>query len=272
MIAHRCTLAKRSLTMSNIHIEQKTMPWGLLLAGTALAVAGATWMMWPDSGIPSSAATSAASQAAVKGNYGTTDSVNAQPLDNQTAREEQMAIDMANIQAAVNGERSLGTLFDIDAQGKLSISSRTKDAMVMMLEPFPSGPSQKDWESMEARIAKDLPKAAAQHAMQLLRSMNQVNQAVEQLKKANPTAEAEGKTLEVFAQLKAIRRQHFDPPTATALFAEEEGWADFLLRAQAIDPEGKLSEDDRRQKMEKLIAGLPDGMRAKATEVLLPPQ
>lgn len=259
--------------MSNIHIEQKQMPWGLLLAGAAVAVAGISWMMWPDGGISPSAATLPASQpAAASATLGATDSVNAPALDNQTAREEQMATDMANIQAAVNGERPLGTLFDIDAQGKLSISSRTKDAMVMMLEPFPNGPSPKDWESLEGRINKDLPKAAAQHAMQLLRSMNQVNMAVEQLKKANPTAEAEGKTLEVFAQLKAIRRQHFDAQTATALFAEEEGWADFLLRAQAIDPEGKLSEEDRRKKMEKLIAGLPDGMRAKATEVLLPPQ
>ena len=74
------------------------------------------------------------------------------------------------------------------------------------------------------------------------------------------------------AQLKAIRRQYFDAPTADALFAEEEGWADFLLRAQAIDPNGKLSEEERRKKLEKMIAGLPDGMRAKATEVLLPPQ
>lgn len=255
--------------MSNIHIEQKKMPWGLLLAGATVAVAGVSWMMWPDRGISPTAATLPASQPSAAS---AVDSVNAPALDDQTAREEQMATDMANIQAAVNGERPLGTLFDIDGQGKLSISSRTKDAMVVMLEPFPNGPSPKDWEAMEARIAKDLPKAAAQHAMQLLRSMNQVNLAVEQLKKANPAAEAEGKTLEVFAQLKAIRRQHFDNQTANALFAEEESWADFLLRAQAIDPEGKLSEDDRRKRLEKLIAGLPDGMRAKATEVLLPPQ
>ncbi|WP_165456616.1 lipase secretion chaperone [Aquabacterium lacunae] len=253
--------------MSNIHIEQKKMPWGLLLAGTAVAVAGVTWMMWPDSGISSSSAEMPASATTT-----VNESTPSQALPDQTQREADMAADMANIQAAVNGERSLGTLFDIDAQGKLSISSRTKDAMVMILEPFPQGPSPKDWESLEGRINKDLPKAAAQHAMQLLRSMNQVNLAIEQLKKANPNAEAEGKTLELFAQLKTIRRQHFDTQTANALFAEEEGWADFLLRAQSIDPEGKLSEEERRSRLEKMIAGLPDGMRAKATEVLLPPQ
>jgi hypothetical protein len=255
--------------MSNIRIEEKKMPWGLLLAGSLVAVAGISWMMWPDKGISPSSATLPASAPS---SIGMNDAGASAPTGDMSAHEAQMATDMANIQAAVNGERPLGTLFDIDAQGKLSISSRTKDAMVMMLEPFPNGPSPKDWESMESRISKDLPKAAAQHAMQLLRSMNQVNQAVEQLKKANPNAEAEGKTLEVFAQLKSIRRQYFDATTAEALFAEEEGWADFLLRAQAIDPNGKLSEEDRRKKLEKMIAGLPDGMRAKATEVLLPPQ
>ncbi|MEY4427587.1 MAG: hypothetical protein RLZZ182_276 [Pseudomonadota bacterium] len=255
--------------MSNIRIEEKKMPWGLLLAGSLVAVAGVSWMMWPDQGISPSSATLPASAPS---SIGMNDSATSASSAELSTPEAQMANDMDNIQAAVNGERPLGTLFDIDAQGKLSISSRTKDAMVTMLEAFPNGPSPKDWETMESRIAKDLPKAAAQHAMQLLRSMNQVNQAVEQLKKANPNAEAEGKTLEVFAQLKSIRRQYFDAPTAEALFAEEEGWADFLLRAQAIDPNGKLSEEERRKKLEKMIAGLPDGMRAKATEVLLPPQ
>ena len=257
--------------MSNIRIEEKKMPWGLLLVGSLVAVAGVSWMMWPDKGISPSSATLPASAPSSIGMNDSAVAASAPEADLST-HEAQMAHDMANIQAAVNGERPLGTLFDIDAQGKLSISSRTKDAMVMMLEPFPNGPSPKDWETMESRIAKDLPKAAAQHAMQLLRSMNQVNQAVEQLKKANPNAEAEGKTLEVFAQLKSIRRQYFDTVTAEALFAEEEAWADFLLRAQAIDPNGKLSEEERRKKLEKMIAGLPDGMRAKATEVLLPPQ
>ena len=247
--------------MSNIRIEPKKIPWGVIVPLTLVAVGVTAWMMWPSDNqqrmLASYKENAPASQAEA------TTASNEPPITSGAD---------ANIGTAnpMGGERSMGTLFDLDAQGKLVINSKTKDALVTILEPFPNGPTPKDWDTLEDKLSKDLSKDALQQAMQLLRNMNQLNLAVESLKKANPNAEAEGKTMELFAQLKSLRRQNFDSRTAEALFAEEEKWADFLLQAQSIDASGKLSDEARTAKLKELIATLPEDMRGKAAQALLP--
>jgi lipase chaperone LimK len=250
--------------MANIHLESKKSPlvWAvpLVLAGLGLA----TWALWPaeHASTPSAALNpEATASAAMNGVV--------------TAKGEGVA--QATTPGAAPGmptdvpaDRSLGTLFDLDSTGKLSISGRTKDALDTILAAYPKGPNSKDWNTIEDKLAKELPKPALQEAMQLLHSSHQLSMGMEQLKNANPNAEAEGRSVEVYAQIKALRRQNFDSRTADLLFGDEETWGSVLLGIQAIEANTKLSPEAKKQQTQELINTLPADLRAKASQLLTP--
>jgi lipase chaperone LimK len=168
----------------------------------------------------------------------------------------------------VPADRSLGTLFDLDNQGKLAISGRTKEALDTILGAYPKGPNTQEWNAIEDKLAKDLPKPALQQAMQLLHSAQQLNLSLEQLKNANPNAEAEGRSLEMYAQIKSLRRQNFDTRTADLLFGDEESWGSVLLGIQAIEANPKLSPEAKKQQTQELINSLPVELKGKASQLL----
>jgi lipase chaperone LimK len=247
--------------MANIRVETRKSPWLWALPVVVAGLGLSTWALWPASG-PAPADTPTASSdpsAAPAGSIASTASDAGQGSAADTAPV--MPTD-------VPSDRSLGTLFDLDNQGRLAISGRTKEALDTILGAYPKGPSTQEWNALEDKLSKDLPKPALQHAMQLLHSAHQLNLALEQLKNANPNAEAEGRALEVYAQIKSLRRQNFDSRTADLLFGEEETWGSVLLGIQAIEANTKLSPEAKKQQTQALIDSLPPDLRGKASQLL----
>jgi lipase chaperone LimK len=250
--------------MANIHLESEKSPlmWAvpLVIAGLGLA----TWALWP------------AEHASTAGASSNTEAT-ASAAMNGVATANASSVAEAPPPGAVPGmptdvpaDRSLGTLFDLDSTGKLSISGRTKDALDTILAGYPKGPNTQDWNTIEDKLAKELPKPALQEAMQLLHSAHQLSMGMEQLKNANPNAEAEGRSVEVYAQIKALRRQYFDSRTADLLYSDEETWGSVLLGIQAIEANTKLSPEAKKQQTQDLINSLPADLRAKAGQLLTP--
>jgi hypothetical protein len=248
--------------MANIHLESKKSPlvWAvpLIIAGLGLG----TWALWP---AEHASTLSASSNAEAGASSAMTQRAQAPSATEGTGTNPAAVPGMPT---DVPADRSLGTLFDLDNSGKLSISSRTKDALDTILAGYPKGPSSQDWNSIEDKLSKDLPKPALQEAMQLLHSMHQLSMGMEQLKNANPNAEAEGRSVEVYAQIKALRRQNFDSRTADLLFGDEETWGSVLLGIQAIEANTKLSPEAKKQQTQELINTLPADLRGKAGQLL----
>jgi lipase chaperone LimK len=250
--------------MANIHLESKKSPllWAvpLVMAGLGLA----TWALWPaeHASAPGASSSAEAGASTAMNGGGTANGGGvAEPTNPGT---------VPGMPTDVPADRSLGTLFDLDSTGKLSISGRTKDALDTVLAAYPKGPNSQDWNAIEDKLAKELPKPALQEAMQLLRSAHQLSMGMEQLKNANPNAEAEGRSVEVYAQIKALRRQHFDSRTADLLYGDEETWGSVLLGIQAIEGNAKLSPEAKKQQIQELINSLPGDLRAKAGQLLTP--
>ena len=249
--------------MANIRVESRKTPWLWALPLTVAGLGLVTWALWP-SAMPASMPTTDASSAndpSVAQNP-TTTSPGGPSSEGQTPGQSPV------LPTDMPSDRSLGTLFDLDNQGRLALSGRTKEAMDTILSAYPKGPSTQEWNAIEDKLAKDLPKAALQQAMQLLRSTQQLNLALEQLKSANPNADAEGRSLEVYSQIKALRRQNFDARTADLLFGDEETWGTVLLGVQAIEGNTTLSPEAKRQQIQALIDSLPAGMKDKASQML----
>lgn len=250
--------------MANIHLESKKSPlvWAvpLVIAGLGLA----TWALWPAEQASTTAASSNAESAASAATNG------GAATNGTSIAETPTPGAVPGMPTDVPADRSLGTLFDLDSTGKLLISGRTKDALDTILAAYPKGPSSQDWNAMEDKLAKELPKPALQEAMQLLHSAHQLSMGMEQLKNANPNAEAEGRSVEVYAQIKALRRQNFDSRTADLLFGDEETWGSVLLGIQAIEGNAKLSPEAKKQQTQELIDTLPADLRAKAGQLLTP--
>jgi lipase chaperone LimK len=249
--------------MANIHLESKKSPlvWAvpLVVAGLGLA----TWALWPADpagapGASSNAETSASAAMSTTSPSATTPEASANPEATP------------GMPTDVPADRSLGTLFDLDSTGKLSINGRTKDALDTILAGYPKGPNSQEWNTLEDKLAKELPKPALQEAMQLLHSAHQLNIGMEQLKNANPNAEAEGRSVEVYAQIKSLRRQYFDSRTADLLYGDEETWGSVLLGIQAIEGNAKLSPEAKKQQTQELINTLPADLRVKANQLLTP--
>lgn len=247
--------------MATIHIEQnkRTWVWAVPLVVAGLGVL--TWAVWPDSQAPESpVATMDAS-----GSSGPTTGI---PGTAENPSMGQGNTPASGAPSGTMGERPLGTLFDLDNQGKLIITGKTKDALETVLSAYPNGPTSQDWNTIEDKLAKDLPKAALQEVMPLLQGMHQLQRAVAQLQAANPNAEAEGRTLEMFAQLKALRRQQFSSQTADALFGEEETWGGLILNMATIEGNPKLSDEAKKQQITALVNALPEAQRRRAKESL----
>lgn len=246
--------------MATIHVEQNKRPWIWAVPLVVVGLGVFTWAVWPDSQAPDA-------QVAAVGTPG----ANGQPMGATGTSAEAAAANGNTTPGAPSGtaaERPLGTLFDLDNQGHLIVSGKTKESLETVLSAYPKGPTQQEWNTIEDKLAKDLPKAALLEVMPLLQGMHQLNQSVAQLQAANPNAEAEGRSLELFAQLKALRRQQFPSQTAEALFGEEETWGGFMLSMQAIEANPKLNDEAKKQQITALLNTLPEGQRLQAKETL----
>jgi Proteobacterial lipase chaperone protein len=251
--------------MANIRVETRKSPllWALPLVVAGLGLT--TWALWPASGpAPADSAPLQSDPSAAQTTTSPLLGDNAGP-GSASGTAPQTPTDLST---DVPADRSLGTLFDLDNQGRLAISGRTKDALDTILGTYPRGPSTQEWNAIEDKLAKDLPKPALQQAMQLLHSAHQLNLSLEQLKNANPNAEAEGRSLEMYAQIKTLRRQTFDARTADLLFGEEESWGSVLLGIQAIEANPKLTPEAKKQQTQELINSLPAELKGKASQLL----
>jgi lipase chaperone LimK len=248
--------------MANIHLESKKRPlvWAVPLVVTGLGLA--TWALWP---AEHASTTGTSSNAEASASAATANGAQ-MPSTTQASSTNPAAV--PGMPTDAPADRSIGTLFDLDSKGKLSISSRTKDALDTILATYPKGPNTQDWNTLEDKLSKELPKPALQEAMQLLHSAHQLNMGMEQLKNANPNAEAEGRSLEVYAQIKSLRRQNFDSRTADLLFGDEETWGSVLLGIQAVEANTKLSPEAKKQHIQELINALPADLRVKAGQLL----
>jgi lipase chaperone LimK len=247
--------------MANIRLESRKSPWLWALPVVVAGLGLTTWALWPASG-PAPADSASVQPAPSSTQTGTSPSPTGSE-SNGTASSTAPVMP-----TDVPADRSLGTLFDLDNQGKLAISGRTKEALDTILGAYPKGPSTQEWNAIEDKLAKDLPKPALQQAMQLLHSAQQLNLSLEQLKNANPNAEAEGRSLEMYAQIKSLRRQSFDTRTADLLFGDEESWGSVLLGIQAIEANPKLSPEAKKQQTQELINSLPAELKGKASQLL----
>ncbi len=242
--------------MATIHVEDNKRPWIWAVPLVVAGLGALTWAVWPGSQEPEN-------QVAAVGTPGS----NGQPMGIPgTAADPSVGNGNATPGApeGMAGERPLGTLFDLDNQGRLIISGKTKDSLETVLSAYPNGPTPQEWNTIEDKLAKDLPKAALLEVMPLLQGMHQLQQAVEQLRAANPNAEAEGRSLEMFSQLKALRRQQFPSQTADALFGEEETWGGLMLNMAAIEANPKLSDEAKKQQITALVNALPEAQRRQA--------
>lgn len=247
--------------MATIHLESSKRPWLWAVPLVVVGLGVLTWAVWPDSQETESQVASVSTPGSSEQPMGIPGTAADPSVGNGNTTPPGAPEGMA-------GERPLGTLFDLDNQGRLIVSGKTRESLDTVLSAYPNGPTQQDWNTIEDKLAKDLPKAALLEVMPLLQGMHQLNLSVEQLRAANPNAEAEGRSLEMFGQLKALRRQQFSSQTADALFGEEESWGGLMLNMAAIESNPKLSDEAKRQQITALVNALPEAQRRQAKESL----
>lgn len=151
-------------------------------------------------------------------------------------------------------------LLELGVAGDLSIDMHTRGALDIVLASLGATPTPADFQRLEDALRRSLPGEAATQAMGLVRRYAAYTQAAAT---DSSTQQAPATPEELKALLDksiALRRQHFDPDTARALFGAEEEQTRLDLALQAIEADPRLSPQEKLEQARALNERGPRGL------------
>lgn len=153
----------------------------------------------------------------------------------------------------------MARLIDLGVSGDLRVDSNMRGTLDVLMAELGSAPSERDLQRLEEAMRQAMPGEAATQGIALVRHYVDYHRAAladaEAAAKAPPANAAELQAL--LDKTIALRRKHFDPATADALFGAEEAHARYALAQQAIQADPRLSPQERAGKLQALRAQLP---------------
>lgn len=151
-------------------------------------------------------------------------------------------------------------LLELGVSGDLSIDMHTRGALDILLASLGATPTPADFQRLEDALRRSVPGEAATQAMGLVRRYAAYTRAAAM---DSSTQQAPATPEELKALLDksiALRRQHFDPDTAQALFGAEEEQTRLDLELQAIEADPRLSPQEKLARARTLSERGPRGL------------
>ncbi|WOB07362.1 lipase secretion chaperone [Piscinibacter gummiphilus] len=148
-------------------------------------------------------------------------------------------------------------LLELGASGDLTVDMNTRAALDVLLGLLGPEATPADFQRLEDALRRSMPGEAATQAIALVRHYDAyqraaTTQAAEQQPPASPE---ELKAL--LDKTIALRRQHFDEPTARALFGAEEELTRLDMAMNAIQADPKLSAQEKATQISALRERMP---------------
>lgn len=220
----------------------------LLSAGLLLAAGCAALWAWPTT----KQQANAAARERVAGIHTTDPTMGPGAAPRAAARADDLG----------GGMQDAARLFELGFAGGVVIDERTRAALEIALAEWPRHPSAADIERIEHRLRGGLPRADADRVIDLLHRWRRYQATAARLQAEPPASLQDARDLQ--ARLMALRRAHFGPELADALFGTEEALARFHLASQAIDADPRLDPAQRSAQRQALRAALPAAAREQA--------
>jgi lipase chaperone LimK len=204
-----------------------------------LLAAGVAWLAWPDTGgdeVPAGTAAQAGTHPVETPAVGRTapppPTAGAEPVDPSR-------------------------MFDLGAAGDLRIDLETKAALDMIVAELGANPTPAALAELERSLRSGLPREAAGQVLTLVQSYHAYSQALARSATSQKPPQNPEEMRLLLEQDAALRRQHFDPASAKALFGVQDAYSRYALDAQAIESSTTLGAVEKARQLHALRSALP---------------
>ena len=162
-------------------------------------------------------------------------------------------------------------LLELGASGDLTVDMNTRGALDVLLGSLGPDATPADFQRLEEALRRSMPADAATQAIALVRRYDAYHRAAaaQGAAQQSPTTPEELKAL--LDKSIALRRQHFDEPTARALFGAEEELTRLDMAVNAIQTDPKLTPQEKAKQVNALHERMPrdlPGLQASASASL----
>lgn len=148
-------------------------------------------------------------------------------------------------------------MFDLGLAGDLRVDLETKAALDLIVAELGDNPSAQALEKLERSLRGGLPREAAEQVLAMVQSYRAYTQALATSAALQRPPQSPEEMRQLLAQDAALRRRHFDAATSDALFGVQEAYSRYMLDAQAIDSDPRLSAVEKARRIHALRSALP---------------
>ncbi|MEY4563098.1 MAG: hypothetical protein RLZZ618_2375 [Pseudomonadota bacterium] len=227
--------------------------WYAIAAAAVVAAVAASYL--------SGSGDSAGGGGAVATTTGTAPSMGAGQAPASSASNAEAGSSPFSITTAT-GKLDAALLFDLSYGGGLVVDRATRSSIEALINNMPENPSADDIARLERALREGMPREEAEKALKLFKDYRAYTQEIqrEMLPKGIPTTLQEANLF--FDQMEAVKRRHFDGPTAEALFGQQDEHARLTMEAMFVQQDANLTPEQKTQRLDELRAKLPADQRS----------
>jgi lipase chaperone LimK len=148
-------------------------------------------------------------------------------------------------------------MFDLGLAGDLRVDLETKAALDMIVADLGENPSPQAMADLERSLRGGLPREAAEQVLEMVQSHQAYTQALAKSAALQRPPQNPEEMRQLLEQDAALRRRHFDAATSNALFGVQEAYSRYMLDAQAVDSDPRLSAVEKARQLHALRSALP---------------
>lgn len=232
-------------------------PW---IAGACLVAAGGAWLAWQGAPAEPDASPALASPAT--------------PVAHRGPSPWGDAADPRDAPAPAPADPA--RLFDLGVAGDLRLDLDTKAALELIVADLGPQPSGEQLAALDAALRAGLPRDAASQAFALVQGYRGYARELAEMNASQRPPEDADAMRRLVAQEAALRRRHFDPAAAQALFGTQEAYSRYAVEAQALDADTAIGAVEKARRLHALrlalpaeVAELEPGVSTQASELNL---
>lgn len=229
--------------------------WWVALAGALGVVALGYWLLQsPDEPATTAEAAAAAAQLAAKGGRQAASGAGG------------TAPWVVTVSDAMGSTMDASRLFELGFAGGLVIDKDTRASIEALLNSMPEDLSEADLARLERTLREGLPKEDAEKAYKLVTDYRAYTKDIrdEMQPKGIPSNMQEARAF--FDQMEAVKRKHFDPATANALFGQADHYARLSMEAMFVQQDASLTDEQKKAQLDALRAQLPADQKSLIPE------
>lgn len=178
---------------------------------------------------------------------------------------------VVTVSDAMGSTMDASRLFELGFAGGLVIDKDTRASIEALLNSMPEDLSEADLARLERTLREGLPKEDAEKAYKLVTDYRAYTKDIrdEMQPKGIPNNMQEARAF--FDQMEAVKRKHFDPATANALFGQADHYARLSMEAMFVQQDGSLTDEQKKAQLDALRAQLPADQKSLIPEAVPAP-